>query len=174
MRKKTGFMISIVAALLFAILVYNVFPLRYRADILQNAAQNDLDPALIAAQIFVESGFEEKAVSKKNAVGLMQIRPDTAAWFAKKNQIGYSENDLMQSRYNIMLGCRYLKYLLVETGDMEWALAAYNAGLSRVRQWQASGIERVEDIPYPETAKYVKKVLQIKKIYSTLYVFKEI
>ena len=62
-----------------------------------------------------------------------------------------------------------LKYLLDKTGDINWALAAYNAGLANVNKWKEQGITKISDIPFPETREYVEKVTKYQKIYKKLY-----
>ncbi len=104
-----------------------------------------LDPLLIEAVIAVESAFDRWAVSRKGAQGLMQLMPETARDLA----VG----DPFDPAANIDGGARYLRRLLdLFAGDLELALAAYNAGPNRV---QAVG--RVP--PIPETKRYVRAVL---------------
>lgn len=112
---------------------------------IQDAArQHGLDEALISSVIFAESNFNPKAVSRKQAQGLMQLIPSTAA--------RYSVSNIFDPAQNISAGTHYLKDLLDQYhGNLQWALAAYNAGPERVDQYH--GIP-----PYPETMEYVRRV----------------
>lgn len=150
--------------------IYTLFPLDYIDHINKYAKETKLEASLVLAQIKAESGFRKNAISKKGAVGLMQIMPETGLWCAEKTETkGYTEQALFEPETNIKLGCWYLKYLLDKTGDMKWALAAYNAGLANVNKWKEQGITEIKDIPFPETRKYVEKVINFQKIYKKLY-----
>jgi len=117
----------------------------------------DVDYELLKALIATESGFDAGAVSPKGAVGLMQIMPATAARYGV---IGDDKSPvhkkLTDPRTNIKTGARYLRYLIdLFPGELELALAAYNAGEGAV---QRAG----NKIPnYPETRNYVKTVMQL-------------
>ena len=115
-------------------------------DIIRAAAErNGVDADLIHCVIAIESNFNPKAVSPKNARGLMQLLPQTAA------QLGV--RDVFDPRENVEAGTRYLKDMLARYhNDLTLALAAYNAGPERVEQYG----RRVP--PYPETVKYVQKI----------------
>jgi soluble lytic murein transglycosylase-like protein len=117
-------------------------PLEQR--VIEVATREGLDPALVLAVIEAESGQEANAVSPKGAVGLMQILPETAA------EIGYP--DAADPASNLEAGCRYLAALLEGFGgDVELALAAYNAGPGAVRRWGTVP-------PYRETKTFVARV----------------
>lgn len=119
--------------------------LDYHGVIHEKAAKYEVDPSLIKAVIKVESNWNERAISRKGAMGLMQLMPSTA----------YEMNvlDPFNPDDNIEGGTKYLKYLLNRfDGNINLALAAYNAGPQRV--------ERVGTIPrIQETRQYVNKVL---------------
>ncbi len=118
---------------------------RVRDQIQRASRRYRLDPLLVEAVITVESAFDRWAVSKKGAQGLMQLMPETARDLAVA--------DPFDPAANIDGGARYLRRLLDRfAGDLELALAAYNAGPSRV---QAAG--RIP--PIPETRRYVREVL---------------
>jgi soluble lytic murein transglycosylase-like protein len=108
------------------------------------AAREGLDPALVLAVVDAESRQTADAVSPKGAVGLMQVLPETAA------EIGFP--DAADPARNLEAGCRYLAALL-ETfgGDVELALAAYNAGPGAVRRWGTVP-------PYRETRTFIGRV----------------
>lgn len=121
-------------------------PYPLRALIRSAADRYGVDPRLVEAIIAVESAFDPGAVSPKGAMGLMQLMPGTADRYAVNNPF-----DPMQ---NIAGGIRYLRDLLVRfQGDLQWALAAYNAGEKAVDLHR--GIP-----PYRETRTYVTKVLR--------------
>ena len=105
-----------------------------------------MDPNLVLAIISVESAFNSRAVSPKNAQGLMQLIPATAQRFQVKDSFDPEEN--------IKGGLAYLRWLLAYfRGNVAWVVAAYNAGEGAVEKYR--GIP-----PYPETVKYVDKILQ--------------
>lgn len=154
------------------------YPIRYKKFIVEQAAANNLDMALVAAVIKVESNFRSDAVSKANARGLMQLRPNTAKEVAQG--LGHIVDDafpekLFDPEYNITLGTRYLAAMLKQFGGDEiLALAAYNAGPTKLRSWLDKGIwdgtwKNRRQIPYPETRNYLDKVRQAKERYRKLY-----
>ncbi len=110
------------------------------------ARQYSVDPHLIRAMIMVESGFNPNAVSRAGAQGLMQIMPGT------QKDLGLTTP--FEPVSNIEAGTRYFRYLLDRFQSIPLALAAYNAGPSRVEQY--NGIP-----PFRETQDYVKKVLEL-------------
>jgi Transglycosylase SLT domain len=114
-------------------------------EIVKAAAERySVDADLIASVIAAESNFDPKAVSKKNARGLMQLLPETAARFGVQN--------IFDPQENIDAGTHYLRDLLRRyDNDLVLALAAYNAGPERVLQFG-----RVP--PYPETISYIRRV----------------
>lgn len=166
--------VTFVAVLLVLLCVlFKLFPMDYAEMIKANAEKEGLSPALIAAQIKAESNFDKNAESHKGAMGLMQILPATADWCAKqmgKNE--YSEQMLKNAKMNIEIGTWYLSYLLNKTGNISWALAAYNGGIANVEAWRTDGIESIDAVPFPETVSYVKKVLLYEKVYAFLYNFR--
>ena len=108
------------------------------------APHYNIDPQLVLAVISVESGFNAKAVSRKNAIGLMQLMPSTARRFRVNNPFDAEEN--------IKGGMAYLRWLLSYfQGNVMLAAAAYNAGERAVEKYR--GVP-----PYPETQDYVRKI----------------
>jgi len=117
---------------------------RYARWIESAARRYRLEPELVAAVALVESSFESRARSPKGALGIMQLMPETARELALRNPL--------DPRENIEGGARWLRRLLDRFGgDLELALAAYNAGEGAVRAH--GGIP-----PWPETRSYVRKV----------------
>ncbi|MDA8335375.1 MAG: lytic transglycosylase domain-containing protein [Peptococcaceae bacterium] len=153
-----------------------LFPVAYRSFITRYAGENNLDPRLVAAVIKVESDFRPKAVSRRGALGLMQVMPDTGRWAAGK--IGLAEftpEELYDPPTNIKIGSWYLARLQAMFGRTALALAAYNAGDHKAREWfpgdtsQDSDLKILAAIPYPETRLFVRKVLFIYSVYRRLY-----
>jgi soluble lytic murein transglycosylase len=119
----------------------------FREMIERTASQHGIHPDLVFAVAAVESNFNSRAVSEKGAQGLMQLMPDTAARFGVADPFNPSEN--------VLGGVRYMRYLLdLFKGDSRLALAAYNAGENVVLAGR--GVP-----PYPETRRYVEKVLKM-------------
>ena len=118
-----------------------------------------------------ESALNPNAVSPVGALGLMQLMPATAQSMAPKGRT-WSRNDILNPAINIPLGVRYLKAMLKEfDGQIEYALAAYNAGPGAANRWRrrykGEEIEVfVEEIPYDETRQYVHKVFSWRLKYK--------
>jgi soluble lytic murein transglycosylase len=151
-----------------------IFPMAYWDLIRKHAAARDLDPYLVAALVAQESTFVADVRSHANAYGLMQLLPSTARQYARKLKIPYSARLLTDPEANIRMGTSYLADKIREFGDLHLALASYNAGETAVRRWKAErpdleGDEFVDDIPYPETQGYVKKLLGTAEDYRRLY-----
>ena len=151
------------------------YPYPYRESVLSCAQEFSLAPNLILAITRVESKFRPKAVSPKGARGLMQLMPETAEWAARQMGIEYSLNDLFDPEYNLKIGCWYLANLLHDfQGNLPAALAAYNGGRGKVKQWIGENtwdgtLENISQIPYQETKVFVEKVIHDLKIYNSLY-----
>jgi len=152
-----------------------LYPLKYHEYIEKYSQEYDVDPYLVLAVIKVESSFRHRAVSPKNAMGLMQITERTGKWGAE--QIGlrsFSEEMLFDPEYNIQIGCWYLSRLYREFGDTDLVIAAYNAGSGNVSKWlknrdlSRTG-ETLDKIPFRETEKYLKKVKNSYEVYKKLY-----
>jgi soluble lytic murein transglycosylase len=151
-----------------------LFPVLHWETISRQAARTGIDPTLILGVIRQESAFEEKARSKANAYGLMQILPSTGRKLAKQAKIArFTPKSLFQAETNIVLGTQFLASLLQQYDRTEFALAAYNAGETRVDRWRkefgaVDMAEFVEQIPFSETRGYVKQVLSNKAHYDLL------
>jgi soluble lytic murein transglycosylase len=151
-------------------------PLRHEDIIRQQAGDKQLDPALIAGVIYVESRFRDQT-SHAGAKGLMQLMPDTADYIAHKSGgTQFVQGDLATPQINIAYGSWYLRYLLDRYhGNEALALAAYNAGEGKVDEWWRDAADRgqtfsvADHIPFPETREYVSKVLSARRDYRREY-----
>lgn len=152
-----------------------IFPVAYGGLIDRYARQRDLDPYLVAALVAQESSFQPDARSVANALGLMQIMPATGRRLARTEGVRrFSTARLIDPELNVRLGTRYFAGLVDTLGGEHLALASYNAGKSRVDRWLAErpGLppdEFIDDIPFPETQNYVKRILGTAEDYRRLY-----
>lgn len=144
-------------------------PLRHDDIIRQQAADKNLDPAMIAAVIYAESRFEDQE-SHAGARGLMQITPQTAHAIERlSGGTTFVTSDLSDPEINISYGSYYLRYLLHRyDGDEVAALAAYNAGTGNVDRWGGADVQ-LSDIAFPETRAYVEQVLDKREEYREEY-----
>ena len=155
-----------------------IFPIDHADTIARYADERDLDVYLVTALIAQESTFQADVRSSANAVGLMQLIPGTGQRYASRAGLGrFRPSMLIDPVANVRMGTTYLSDLLERYGGNEAAaLAAYNAGERRVDRWRAErpGIptdEFVDDIPYPETQNYVRRILGTVDDYRKLYEF---
>lgn len=152
-----------------------IFPLTYWDAIRRHSAARGLDPYLIAALIAQESTFDPGIRSAANAWGLMQIVPATGRRLARSLGIrNFTTASLTNPETNIRLGTLYFSRLVDQFGGTYYALASYNAGENRIVRWKAErpGIEEdefIDDIPFPETQNYVKRILGTAEDYRLLY-----
>jgi soluble lytic murein transglycosylase len=147
-----------------------------------------LDPALVAALIRQESRWNPRATSAAGARGLMQVMPAVGSAVARSlGIVAWDPVLLYQPEVNLAIGTRHLRAFLSEYGvgpsgaaaapgwsGLARALAAYNAGQSRVARWSVRlGVEDpelfIERIPFPETRDYVRVVLRDVDLYRALY-----
>jgi soluble lytic murein transglycosylase len=149
------------------------FPLAYREQVSSAATQHEISPLLLFSIARQESAFMHDARSPAGALGLMQLMPATAQQTASRAGMRITNQDLFTPEINIGLGTRYLSQLLGEfNGNRVLAVAAYNAGPNRVRQWlrNAEGPLPldiwIETIPFAETRGYVQNVLAYTVIYG--------
>ena len=150
-------------------------PLKHDDIIRQQAADKDLDPALIAAVIYEESHFRDQT-SHAGARGLMQITPETADFIARRSGGNrFVQDDLANPQINIAYGSYFLRYLIDHYGGNETlAIAAYNAGQTNVDRWVASAggpdeFDSARHIPFPETRAYVENVAATRDSYREHY-----
>jgi soluble lytic murein transglycosylase len=151
-----------------------IFPLAYWDLIQKYAAQNRLDPYLVAALMAQESTFVPDIKSHAGAYGLMQMMPSTGRQYARKLKLRYSLRLLTTAETNIRMGTMYLADKIREFGGVHLALASYNAGETPVRRWMREnpGLpqdEFIDSITYPETQQYVKRLLGTAEDYRRLY-----
>ena len=152
------------------------YPIKYESEVESASQRYELDKALIYGIIRTESGFRSDAVSRVNAIGLMQMMPKTLHWLQSENSDlpRASEDDLKKPDINITYGCCYMRYLIDLYGSKSTAIAAYNAGPGNVSRWlenpeySSDGIT-LSRIPFDETRKYVSKVIAAEEMYNKLY-----
>jgi soluble lytic murein transglycosylase len=142
------------------------YPLEYETILRAHGRNYDLDPALLAAVVYVESRFDPNAESAAGAVGLMQLLPETAKGIAlRTGGTRFVIADLRDPEINVRYGAWYLRHLLQRYGDLELALAAYHAGQGNVDRWRDEG----SGIAFPETRDYVDDVVRIRRVYAQAY-----
>jgi soluble lytic murein transglycosylase len=151
-----------------------LYPLPYEAALRREAAKNDFDPMFAAGLIRQESTFQADAVSRKDAIGLMQVLPKTGKLLAKQLKVRYTKDKLFEPDFNIEVGMVYIANLVRQTGAPEYAAAAYNAGEDRIAAWKGERNyeeipELVESIPFTETRDYVQIVLRNTAVYRMIY-----
>ena len=150
-----------------------VYPLHYYADIKKYADIPGNNSPLMLSIVREESYFNPSAKSSVGALGLMQLMPQTASEIAAKH--GVNKFTLYDPAQNIMLGNYYYAFLKTYLSGMDVsAIAAYNGGIGSVNNWKKSIYyndtdEFVEQIPYPETKNYVKKVFRSYWNYIRIY-----
>lgn len=151
-----------------------LYPVRFADYVETYSAENNLSPFFVYAVIECESGFDPEAVSHVGATGLMQIMPDTFHWISSR--LG-EERDYSQAtvpEISVKYGCHLYGYLMNKYENEETALAAYHAGVGNTDKWlkderYSADRKSLHTIPFPTTAKYVKKVIRTKNIYEKLY-----
>jgi peptidoglycan lytic transglycosylase len=137
-----------------------------------------VDPALVHALSRQESEFNAAAKSPVGAAGLMQLMPATARGVARRYKVQYSQAQLTNPAYNTQLGEAFLNDLISSyNGSYFLALAAYNAGPGRVKEWMeiygdprnpdVDPIDWIERIPFTETRRYVIKIMETLQLYRS-------
>ncbi|HEX3017639.1 MAG TPA: lytic transglycosylase domain-containing protein [Caproicibacter sp.] len=191
MKKHKKLLIALISCIAFALLIVVVvlllrwshtrflqkmYPRTYSDIVITEAKQNGLDPNLVYAVIRQESNFDPDAKSGAGAIGLMQLTPDTFDWLQKKDELQTlrTKNALYEPNVNIRYGCRFLSLLLKKYGVRRTALCAYNAGMGRVDGWlkdakASKDGKNLDNIPYPETKNYARRVEQNYQQYLELY-----
>jgi soluble lytic murein transglycosylase len=152
-----------------------LYPLRFDDTLRAKAAEEALDPSLVAALILQESTFDEGALSRAGARGLMQVIPATGRNLARDLRVPYRKAALHDPGTSLDFGTRYLRQMSDRFGgQVERVLAAYNAGPHRVDAWTGArpgmpAEEFIESIPFSETRYYVMIVLANREQYRRLY-----
>lgn len=152
------------------------FPLPWRSALESSSRDTGLDPFLVAALIRQESEFNPRAISRAQAYGLTQVRPGTGRMLSRQVGIGRFRTDMLfDPEVNLKLGTEFLRQL-VSTHEGQWhvALAAYNAGPGRARDWiqwyeYREPAEFIETIPFTETRNYIQIVLRNADVYRRVY-----
>jgi soluble lytic murein transglycosylase len=152
-----------------------LFPEPWWETIKAESERNGLDPYLVVSLIRQESEFNPAVISYANAWGLMQILPAEGRILARQAGMSHFQPfQLLDPETNIRLGTLYLKQLMDKFGGVqEYALAAYNAGDSRVVDWRGAGPysgmdEFVESIPFTQTREYVEAIVRNEAIYRAV------
>ena len=131
-----------------------------------------IDDSLVYSVIKVESKFNKKAVSKRNAKGLMQISEITQNW--AQEELGLEIIDIFDPETNIKIGCWYLNKLFKEFNDLDLVITAYNGGSGNVSKWLKNDAysrdgNKLHEIPFEETKNYLEKVKENYRVYKALY-----
>jgi soluble lytic murein transglycosylase len=147
------------------------FPVPYRALVEEQAWQRGVEPDWVLAVIRQESVFARTLASHAGAIGLMQLLPGTAREVAQMLDLDPpSRWDLLDPSINITLGSAYLTRMRDRFGHVALATAAYNAGPARVARWVPDACLEADlwilSIPFPETRRYVERVLAYRVIYG--------
>jgi len=168
----------ILACLLFNlknITVKYIYKLPYTPIVTGYCSMYGVDVCLVYSVMKAESSFDPEAKSGKGALGLMQVTEPTAKWVAERVNININSHaDILNIDNNIRMGVYYLSYLFDKyDNNMTLALCAYNAGPKNVNDWLtdpkycADG-KNLDNIPFPETKKYVERVFSNYKIYKKI------
>jgi len=183
MNSKSKLTVTILSVIIIAVLlgfIYDIimtgfekrdYPIEYEAEIAEAHEKYGVPKHIILAVIKTESDFDADAESNAGAFGLMQLMPET---FTDMTGIDNVEGYITDPSFNIDAGVHYLAYLYDRYGDWETVYAAYNAGLGNVDKWledkeYSSDGKKLDEIPFPETRAYVRKVSSAAKIYKRLY-----
>jgi soluble lytic murein transglycosylase len=189
LRKKRVFVLLLIGFLI--LLFYNnhwlgqwMYPIHYKEDIEFYAEHYQIDPFLTASIIRTESNFRPNHVSKKGALGLMQIMPQTAEWIIEQGRFkDLTQEDLLREDVNLQLGSWYIAWLYqnfkftdtsLEDDELAILTASYNAGPGNVQKWLKEGTwdgtyASIKDIPYGETRHYIQRVIYYYNKYDTYY-----
>ena len=170
----TIFIIVIIFLILRNIIMKMIYVRKYDQYVYNYSEINDIDPMLTFAVIKAESNFNPDAVSKSNAIGLMQLIENTAIEVSDSINETLDKEQLYDPETNIKLGTKYLSELIKRYNSLELSLAAYNAGIGNVEEWIKNGIIKsdgsdIENIPFKETNNYVRKILRDYEIYKKIY-----
>lgn len=150
-----------------------LLPRPYLTTVTTETAKHTIDPDLFYGHMQIESRYRPKVVSGADAIGLMQLLPDTARVVARGLGREFTRSDLLRPHKNVALGAAYLGELLVRyQRQFPVAIAAYNAGTFKVEEWLGRTeheLDRwVEHIPVEQTRNYVRRVIGTWSRYHAL------
>ncbi len=149
-------------------------PIKYEEYVAEYSKEYDVPAPLIYAVIKTESSFNPSAESEIGARGLMQMTDIAHDWVNMRANFDESFDKMYDAKTNIRYGTYMLKLLLEEFKTEKNALCAYHAGWGTAQKWLkdpdvSPDGENIENIPYPDTAWYVKNVLKSRETYNKLY-----
>lgn len=144
-------------------LLKTLYPRPYRQEVLTYSRKYNISEYKVYALMRQESMFQERAISRSGARGLMQIMPRTGQWLADKLRMGTP--DLMDVDTNINLGAKYFADLINQYGDFRWAAIAYNGGPGNLRKWKSAHYDGdfyffLENLPVEEPRNYARITYQ--------------
>lgn len=179
MYKKSMIILSVIIILGGAVYLEGgrikalLYPRKYSVYVQKYSEQYDLDENLVYSIIKAESKFDEKAISPRDARGLMQIAQVTREWAIEELELN-DDIDIYDPETNIRIGCWYLNTLYKEFEEMDLVIAAYNGGSGNVKKWltdeeYSRDGKSLHSIPFSETEKYVIKVKKYYEQYNVLY-----
>lgn len=152
-----------------------LYPTDYSKEVQKYCNEYNVEESLVFAVIKCESNFKADAKSSAGARGLMQLTPETFNWVCKNiYDFKVEESLITDTATNIKCGVWLLSYLQKELSGEAQVIAAYNAGVNKVKEWlldpkySTDGIT-LSSVPYKETENHIKKVLKVKEIYQNLY-----
>ena len=173
--KRKIFIIVVLGIIISSLLIAALYPILYKEYVNKYSEEYGLDPFLVLSVIKTESSFDENATSNKDARGLMQISDRTGKWAAESlNLKNYRVDSLYNPEINIRIGTWYLNKLIGQFGDIDLALAAYNAGSGNVETWlkdknYSKDGKKLHQIPFNETREYISKIKKNHNIYRIIY-----
>ncbi|MBQ6936971.1 MAG: lytic transglycosylase domain-containing protein [Clostridia bacterium] len=175
LRAAIALLIILSIVTLCAAVIYRLFPAKHSDIINKYCDEFDVSPHLVMALIKAESNFDENAVSRAGAKGLMQLTDETFKHCANVLGTSFSSEDIFNPEANISAGVWYISYLLEKyDGNITNAVAAYNAGLANVDKWLSDSSlspdgKTLSNIPYGETKRHCEKIKAYSRLYKFLY-----
>lgn len=170
-------LVTLILSLLFGVF-FGIFlcfyPVKYKNMIVKECQKYNLDVAFVFALINAESRFNPSLISKKGAMGLMQLMPQTATFVASElNYEHFDIDSLLDPQTNITFGTFYLDYLSKKFNDRSLVVCAYNAGETVTRNWlknknYSQDGTTLNVVPYSQTKKYLQKINSYYKVYSKI------
>ena len=170
--------VALIIALVYSQKLYlkKAYPLKYTEYVEKYSNEYGLDPFFVYSVIRTESDFVPNATSSIGARGLMQVTEETFEWIRGRLKDNESTFDSMYDEETAIRYGTYLMYFLKQTLQTEQnILCGYHAGVNRAKSWLDDGeISKngeiiTENIPFPDTKQYVKKVMKTFEIYKKLY-----